>query len=412
MISRDEAKIKIKDIVENDSNIIKTGITLPIKRGQTFNVYRIPLNLLVPNILNDRITWKIREYEAESGRKLSIDSAVDVDYLYNTILSENPGENSKTMADLARNGQQVDGVITNDGIIIDGNRRATLLRALFNGEASKYNKSVEDFRYFNAIVLPDDVDQKEIMALETMIQIGTDEKVGYNRICLYIKVDNLLAAGYKHAQIKEYMGLKSENDVDNMKETFDLMVKYLESIGKPNHFTLLDGLEDQFLNTKTVFKKMDNGTYDAQWDYTPADVAEFKTVCFDYMRAKFEGKKYRDTLVGKPNKTDGVFIEKRVWDKFLQHHNDILDANEPETEDDWKLLGKKGGKLDQNLNGAVKDLASVLNDKDIAKLITDVKVKVDRIDELLEGMDEVNSQDIEELRELSKAIYKIASRYE
>ncbi len=42
VISRGEAKERIRDIVGNDNNIIKTGITLPIKRGQTFNVYRIP----------------------------------------------------------------------------------------------------------------------------------------------------------------------------------------------------------------------------------------------------------------------------------------------------------------------------------------------------------------------------------
>ena len=38
--------------------------------------------------------------------------------------------------------------------------------------------------------------RKEIMALETMLQIGVDEKVKYNRICLYIKVDNLVGASY------------------------------------------------------------------------------------------------------------------------------------------------------------------------------------------------------------------------
>lgn len=411
MITRGEAKAKIQEIVDKQTPI-KTGITLPIRKGDKFDVYRIPLDLLVPNILNDRITWRIREYEAESNRKLSVDSEVDVDFIYSTILEEHKAENEKTKADLARNGQQVDGVITNEGIIIDGNRRATLLRELFKGEASKYNKSVEDFRYFNAIVLPGSIDEKEIMALETMIQIGSDEKVGYNRICLYIKVDNLLSAGYNHDQIKEYMGLKLSGEVDSMKETFKLMTDYLEAIGKPNHFSLLDGLEDQFLNTKTIFKKMDNGTYDAQWDYKPSDVAEFKMICYDYMRAKFEGKKYRDVLVGKPNKTDGVFIEKTVWDKFLQRHNDILDSNDPETEADWKLLGKKGGKLEQNLNGAVKELSSVLNDKDVAKLISDLKVKVDRIEELLDAMEEVNSDDINDLHELSKAIYKIASKFE
>ena len=411
MITREEAKAKISQIITTQQPI-KTGETLPIRRGQTFNVYRIPLTLLVPNLLNDRITWKIREYEAENGRKLDISSDADVAFLYDLIINDHPADNERTKADLAKNGQQEDGVITNEGIIIDGNRRATLLRALFNGDADKYGKSVEEFRYFNAIVLPEDIDSKEIMALETMLQIGVDKKVDYNRICLYIKVDNLLAAGYTYPQIKQYMGLKTDKEVEDMESVFKLMVEYLTSIGKPNHFTLLDGLEDQFLNTRTVFKRLDNGTYNAEWDYTPEDVVEFKAVCYDYMRSKFEGKKYRDVLVGKPNKTNGVFIEKSVWEDFLTNHNSIIDANEPQSEADWQLLGKKGGKFDQNLNHAVQKLDSVIKDKDVSKLIREVRVKVDRIEELLGAMDEVSSDDIDTLRELSKKLHKIASDFE
>lgn len=410
MITRAEAKAKINEIITTQKPI-KTGQTLPIRKGMTFEVYKIPLAYLVPNILNDRITWKIREFEAENGRALSIESDDDVSYLYSLILNEHPADNERTKADLAKNGQQVDGVITNEGIIIDGNRRATLLRALFNGEADKYGQSVEDFRYFNAIVLPGDIDGKEIMALETMLQIGADKPVEYNRICLYIKVDNLLNAGYTYPQIKQYMGLKSDKEVEDMESIFKLMLEYLEAIGKPNHFTLLDGLEDQFINTKTVFKRLDNGTYSAEWEYTPEDVVEFKTVCYDYMRAKFEGKKYRDVLVGKPNKSNGVFIEKSVWEDFLAHHNAILDKNDPISEVDWQLLGKKGGQLDQNLNNASQKLVSVLNDKNVSKLIREVQVKVDRIEELLSKMDEVSAEDIENLKELSKAIYKITARY-
>ena len=410
MITRAEAKAKIAQIQATQTPI-KTGITLPIRKGDTFKVWRIPLALLIPNVFNDRITWKIREYEAENDRVLDMESDDDIELLYSMIMQEHPADNEKTKADLAKNGQQVDGVITNDGRIVDGNRRATLLRALFNGEADKYGQNVEDFRYFNAIVLPEDVDAKEIMALETMLQIGVDKKVVYNRICLYIKVDNLIKAGYTYAQIKQYMGLKSENDVENMANIFKLMEEYLVAIGKPNRFTLLDGLEDQFINTRTVFKKLDNGTYDANWEYTPSDVASFKMVCYDYMRSKFEGKKYRDVLVGKPNKTNGVFIEKSVWDEFLEHHDSIVDANDPESEDDWKYLGKRGGKLDQNLNNAVQKLDSVLKDKDITKLIREISVKVDRLEELVENAEEMSADDIESMKALSKSLYKISSKF-
>lgn len=411
MITRAEAKERILNIVSTRKPI-KTGLTLPVRIGETFNVYRIPLDLLVPNVLNDRITWKIREYEAANQRQLSIENQDDVEFLYLLIMQEHPAENERTLADLARNGQQVDGVITNTGIIIDGNRRATLLRALFKGEAEKFKKNVEEFAYFNAIVLPDDMDDREIMAMETMLQIGADKKIDYNRICLYIKVDNLRKAGCTYSQIKQYMNLKSEKEVEEMENVFALMQEYLQAIGKPNHFTLLDKLEDQFINTKTVFKRLDNGSYHAEWDYTDADIASFKMVCYDYMRAKFEGKKYRDKLVGKPNKTDGVFIEKTVWEAFLERHEAIIDKNDPATEQDWELLGRKGGQFERNLNDAEQKLITVINDKNLSKLIREIQIKVDRISELTDEIDEIDTEDLQNLKKLSSSLYKITKKYE
>ena len=74
-------------------------------------------------------------------------------------------------------------------------------------------------------------------------------------------------------------------------------------------------------------------------------------------------------------------------------------------------MGKRGGKLDQNLNDAVNKLSSVLTDKDLSKLIIEVRGKVDKIEELIEGMDEVSSEDLQNLKELSKSIYKITAKY-
>ena len=203
--SREAAKAEIEKITRNEDAIVKRGITLPIRKGQTFNVYRIDLEYLVPNILNDRIAWKIREFEADQGRKLSNERLEDIEYVYNLIECETPNENKKTLKDLAENGQQQDAIITYDGIIIDGNRRATLLRKLFNGEATQYKRSPEDFRYLNCIVLKEDIPEDQIMALETSIQIGEDKKVDYDPICMYLKIDNL-SKYYNEAQIANYMG--------------------------------------------------------------------------------------------------------------------------------------------------------------------------------------------------------------
>lgn len=410
MISREEAKKLISEIIHSQTPV-KTGQTLPIRKGETFEVFRIPIEYLVPNQDNDRITWKIREYEADNNRKLDIESEADVEFLYELIYKESPTENEHTLEDIAKKGQQVDGVITNNGIIIDGNRRATLLRKLFNGEADKFNQNVEDFRYFNCIVLPNDMLRKEIMALETMLQIGVDEKVKYNRICLYIKVDNLRQAGYSHTQIKQYMNLPSESKVDEMIDVYNLMIQYLKAIGKENHFTLLDKLEDQLIQTNRMFKLLNNRTYQCGWDYSTGDVTEFMSVCFDYMRSKFEGKKYRSVLLGKTQKTDGVFVDEGIWRDFLKRHEDIIDSTQPDNENDWLLLGRTGGKFDVNLNRASEELASIINDKNVSKTINEIKKKILKLDSLLEESSSISKEDISELKTAAKSLSKIADRF-
>ncbi len=320
-------------------------------------------------------------------------------------------ENDNTLEDIAKKGQQIDGVITNNGIIIDGNRRATLLRRLFNGEADKFNQDVEDFRYFNCIVLPNDMQRKEIMALETMLQIGVDEKVKYNRICLYIKVDNLIQAGYTHTQIKQYMNLESESKVDEMINVYGLMVNYLKAIGKPEHYTLLDGLEDQLIQTYRMFKMLDNQTYLCGWNYTATDVTDFKSVCFDYMRSKFEGKKYRTVLLGKTKKTDGVFIEEGIWKDFLKRHEEIISEANPENETDWHLLGKSGGKLDVNLNNASEALTSIINDKDVSKTISEISKKILKLRNLLEADGTLSNEDKKTLKSINSKLKEIIEEF-
>lgn len=407
-ITREEAKQKIEAILKKQQPV-KTGQTLPIRNGTTFNVYLIPVEYLAPNVLNDRIAWKIREFEAEKGRKLSPNNQEDVEFVYDLIEKESPKENDKTLKDLAEKGQQVDGIITNDGIIIDGNRRATLLRKLFKGAATRFNKNLEDFRFFKAIVLSEDIDDKEIMALETRIQIGEDKKLAYNPICLYIKVDNLSAAEYNDQQIANYMNVM-ESEVKERREIFRLMNEYLESIGKPNHYTLLEGLEDQFINTKTVFKKMDNGTYAAyDWDYTDEDVANFKQVCYDYLRAKFEGKKYRDILIGKPNKTNGVFIKKSVWQEFFTNHESIIERNNPQNEKDWEALGKK--QFAENLKNASGKLDDVLNEKNVTYLVNTILGKVKTLTECLEDNGELSSEDYDNLKQINSDLWQILKDY-
>lgn len=247
------------------------------------------------------------------------------------------------------------------------------------------------------------------MALETRIQIGEDKKLDYNPICMYIKVDNLSAAGYNDQQIANYMNI-TESDVKEKKEIFRLMNEYLEAIGKPNHYTLLEGLEDQFINTKTVFKRMDNRTYQTyDWDYTAEDVANFKQVCYDYLRAKFEGKKYRDVLIGKSFKTNGVFIKKSVWEEFFENHEKVINDNNLQNEKDWEALGKK--QFVQILKNASLKLEEVLNEKNVSSLVITIQSKIRNLMDCLNENNELTQEDYEILKKANSLLWNILKEY-
>ena len=62
-------------------------------------------------------------------------------------------------------------------------------------------------------------------------------------------------------------------------------------------------------------------------------------------------------------------------------------------------------------NVGFEELDSVLKDKDITKLIREISVKVDRLEELVENAEEMSADDIESMKALSKSLYKISSKF-
>ncbi|WP_156794878.1 hypothetical protein [Curtobacterium sp. BH-2-1-1] len=88
-------------------------------------------------------------------------------------------------SDLAARGQQEPAVITADGILINGNRRAAALRSLFlqdNHLPAKYVK---------CLLLPSDATNDELVDLETELQIARDFKQGYGWINEALLIEEL-----------------------------------------------------------------------------------------------------------------------------------------------------------------------------------------------------------------------------
>jgi len=87
-------------------------------------------------------------------------------------------------ADLKERGQQDPAIITAEGILINGNRRAAALRSLYD---DKYLKA----QYVKCLLLPEDATASELLDLEAELQVARDFKKEYSWINEALLIEEL-----------------------------------------------------------------------------------------------------------------------------------------------------------------------------------------------------------------------------
>lgn len=280
-------------------------------------IYKIPFSFLVFNKYNGRILSMTKSFESQF---YELDPAKDADskILSNFLYESKEDRNKATETDLQRWGQKRYGIVTKDGVIIDGNRRASLLMRNYSKDATKSQP------YFLAVILDDILDgvnSRDIMQLETTYQMGEDEKLDYNPIEKYLKCRQLREADFTSVDISKMM-VEKESKVNEWLDILKLMDEYLKSLGYNNIYTRLDKREGQFVDLNNYINKYKNGTGLVEWNYDKeSDVSDLKMVCFDYIRAQYEGKEFRS--VAKPGK-ESFFCKENVWNKFLNDHLELI----------------------------------------------------------------------------------------
>jgi len=311
-----DQRIKELEKIKSSQTPYKYDDIIYRREKKLMPVYEIPLDLLVFNKYNGRILSMVKSFERQFR---SLDPEVPAD---KTIISEflwdsKPDRNRKTMTDLREYGQKKIGIVTKDGIIVDGNRRCSLIGRI----ATEDNKLPA---YFKAIILDDTLDDnpQEIMRLETTYQMGEDEKLDYNPIEKYLKCKDLIEIGFTPGNIAEMMG-ENESQINEWLNIMKLMDNYLNDLGYEGIYTRLDKREGQFVDLNKYLKKYDGGTSMVDWPYSKSDISDLKAICFDYIRAQYEGKEFR--AIALPSKKDSFFCKEKVWNKFKEEHFRVID---------------------------------------------------------------------------------------
>ena len=312
---------------------------------KTEKVYNIPLSYLIYNKYNGRILSRTKSLEKQN-QIIDVETEVGRDLIEKLLWESKIDRNKKTLQSIRDFGQQKVGIITKDGVIIDGNRRAMLL-----------NK-IDRTGYFKAIVLPVTLEENpiEIERLETTYQMGEDEKLGYNPIEKYLKAkqifDKLTPKITKTEAIKsisDWMGEK-ESEVKKYLDTMAVMDEYLEYLEYDGIYTQLDSREDQFLFLTKWLNNFYGETSKKAFDgYSDSDVDELKSIAFDYLRFRneYDGKEFRNLAEG--NRDKHFFGDKEIWSSFSSKHNEIIQKLPEEPQIDFN-----SNNLEKHLNSRDK----------------------------------------------------------
>lgn len=310
---------------------------------EPMTVYKIPLEYLVYNKYNGRILSRTKSLESQH-RKIDVETEEGRVLIEKLLWDSKIDRNKKTLETIERpgGGQQKPGIITRDGIIIDGNRRAMLLR-----KSGMYD-------YFKAVILPVTLEENplEIEKLETSFQMGEDEKLGYNPIEKYLKAKGL----YQTLAKKNFTALDKTPNLDAIKKIGDWMGEenstikeyllvmetmddYLEYLEYNGIYTQLDGREDQFIQLTRWLNNFYDKESDKAFDgYRNDDVDDLKIIAYDYIRIKYEGKQFRHLAYGR--KENHYFGDKELWNSFRDFHferkkqisEEKIDLNSPNLE--------------------------------------------------------------------------------
>lgn len=323
--------------MEKDDRIKKLDELIPtggeVKRISYKNkmlerpVLDIPLDFLVYNQYNGRIKATTLSYEREYGK---INPIKDKDLIISFLWNSAESRNKQTKESIEYFGQNEPGIVTKDGIIIDGNRRASII--------SKINEDIkneEDKVKFRAIILPDELEEnrRDIIYLETVFQIGVDSKVDYDPIEKYLRCKELEDMQFDRSEIAHMMAVK-EPKVNEWLDTLNLMNEYLIYLGYDNLFTRLDKREGYFVDLYKYLKTY-NGIYGkdiVDWNYSNEDVQQLKHIYFDFIRMRVPVQQARE--IARTSNAKSFFSYKSIWDEFIKNYKESIENfEEPDIED-------------------------------------------------------------------------------
>lgn len=245
-----ERSHELDEYEEGAGDIIKHSRESLFLMGEVrvLDVLRYPIELLSFNISNGRFNAEKRELEKKLGFELDPTNRDHEEYFINLLLPN--GEKSDLYIDLEKRGQIKPAIITNDGFLINANRRLACMKLANKKKPGKYS-------HMYAHRLDASIPPKEVYKLEVQLQVKNDFTEKYNPINEALMIKQGLEIMSKE-EVMEVYGWK-EKDFESYNRKLQLMDGFLQYIGEEGNYTKVFDLNEHFIEIEkelSAMKKM------------------------------------------------------------------------------------------------------------------------------------------------------------
>ena len=274
MASNIDNKIRIDEYIgSNPDSKLETKFPISLKGvKKVLDVYRLPTEMLFYNIRNGRFAAEYKELVRNEGGDLRSENKNDANKIKNLLLDLDIIETKRTLDDLNVRGQWNCGIITNDGYVIDGNRRMAIISKLYN------ETGFEKWKYLDVARLGEPVTPENLWALEAGIQLGKNEIVKYGPINELLKIREGHKAGLSIQTIVNTLYGSDEDEIVNKLSRLDLIEQYLTFIGTPEKYSVAKNRVEHFINLQNIIIICE------KYDYTPDKIIKIKRVAFQLIK--------------------------------------------------------------------------------------------------------------------------------
>lgn len=242
-----------EEVMKKCISIMETRRFVFGKIIQDLEVYKIPLHLLSYNKNNGRIFLGINEIEKMGTDFKDLTFEEFNNEIESLIWDYDEDKNIATKSSIEQFGQLEIALVSNDGVVIDGNRRFTCLRKL-NREFPEN----ENFRYIKACIVKtnDKLTAKDIKKYELNVQFGKEKQAEYHLTDKVMSIYREIQGGIlTKDEIADEMGI-AKSKVNDYIITAEEIIEFLNHFNIKEKYYVID--KNNFVNPLEVLAKYIN----------------------------------------------------------------------------------------------------------------------------------------------------------